>query len=345
MGAALYIAKLSHENFSLAFSEFNSILWSDNIHYKILLNVDEFILFEAPKQVTDVLTKRAAQMIELGEFIDIINVDKEFKTIIKIIKDFALQPNTCIDVDSIKGFGKNAAKELVQELPIGVLCNRRRHEDTETLKVTFIENVALIYRLLYRRRQSMYIDREPHLRPCYRPGTMKPLLARTFVNLAKVSSLKNEVVLDPFCGVGGLTVEACLMGLRAICGDIDRAMVLGAKCNTEWYGCSGAIDIIEMDACFNAIAHSRVDGIATDPPYGIQSSPRGRGSLEHLIIRFIENAHSILRKGRYMVFAIPITISKNIEKVLIRTGYEIAEKHIDKVHSSLTRVIYVAKKL
>ncbi|MEM2285525.1 MAG: RNA methyltransferase, partial [Ignisphaera sp.] len=94
-----------------------------------------------------------------------------------------------------------------------------------------------------------------------------------------------------------------------------------------------------------AIANLRVDGIATDPPYNIQSAPRGAKSLTDLLISFIDEASNVLRNGRYMVFATPIHIGRSIENALSESGFKIIEKHLDMVHGSLTRAIYVVKKI
>lgn len=340
----MYIAKLSHENFSLAFSEFNSIMRAEEIDYRIELKLDEFIVFRSNN--INLLLKRAALLTELGELIDIINVDNEINHIMKILKDVLDKENTCISVDCVKGFGKNIAKEVIKSIPQKRICTRKKiDEGFEVVKISLALNIAFVYRLMYRRRRWMYIDREPQHRPCYKPGTMKPLLARVFVNLSKVSVLRREIVLDPFCGVGGFVVEACSMGLRAICSDIDESMVKGAQINLTNYECNELVDIIRMDAAFEALLSSSVHGIATDPPYGIQSTPRGRESLKDLLKMFIENASNILKSKRYMVFAAPIEISKTIENILIDRRFKITEKHLDMVHGSLTRSIYVARKI
>jgi len=345
----LYIVRLSHENYSLAFSEFKSILYSEEIPFNLELKIDEFIVFESPRLAIDILMKRAGLVLELGEFMDIISTDSEkaIDEIITIVKDISNKDNNCVEVDSIKSFGKQLSKSVVERIGIKNICTRKKIAlGVNAIKISFIANVALIYRMMYRRRRKMYENREPHRRPSYRPGTMKPILARVFVNLSKVSTLKHELILDPFCGVGGFAIEACIMGLKTICSDIDKAMVSSAMLNIEGFSCTPFVDIVQMDAELQGLASSRVDGIATDPPYGIQSTPRGGDrSLENLLTKFIDNSYNVLKRGRYMVFAIPIQLSRKIDNILKEFNFEITEKHLDKVHSSLTRVIYVVKKI
>jgi len=62
-----------------------------------------------------------------------------------------------------------------------------------------------------------------------RVGMLPPKLAQIMVNLgvgdAATSCLGNPRVYDPFCGAGGVLVEAALMGYEALGSDIDPRMV------------------------------------------------------------------------------------------------------------------------
>ena len=51
------------------------------------------------------------------------------------------------------------------------------------------------------------------------PTSLHPQLARCCVNLTGIK--KDETLLDPFCGTGGILIEAGLMGLNCIGGDIS----------------------------------------------------------------------------------------------------------------------------
>jgi tRNA G10 N-methylase Trm11 len=45
-----------------------------------------------------------------------------------------------------------------------------------------------------------------------------------------------------------------------------------------------------------------------------------------------------------MVFAIPIEFEDYVDALLSDYGFSVAEKHLNMVHGSLTRIIYVAVK-
>ena len=59
---------------------------------------------------------------------------------------------------------------------------------------------------------------KPHKRPFFYPGSMSPKLARCMVNLSRVNA--GDLVLDPFCGTGGILIEAGLIGCKVVGSDI-----------------------------------------------------------------------------------------------------------------------------
>ena len=54
--------------------------------------------------------------------------------------------------------------------------------------------------------------RKPQHRPFFKPTSMHPKIARLLVNLAHVKA--GNTVLDPFCGTGGILIEAALMKMK-----------------------------------------------------------------------------------------------------------------------------------
>ena len=56
-------------------------------------------------------------------------------------------------------------------------------------------------------------------RPFFSPISLHPKVARALVNLSEVE--KNETLLDPFCGTGGILLEAGLIGANVIGNDIQ----------------------------------------------------------------------------------------------------------------------------
>ncbi len=64
-------------------------------------------------------------------------------------------------------------------------------------------------------------------------GMMPPKVAQSMLNLSKVSP--NDVVLDPFCGVGTILQEGMLLGLRCLGTDINKIAISNSEKNLEWF--------------------------------------------------------------------------------------------------------------
>ncbi len=65
-----------------------------------------------------------------------------------------------------------------------------------------------------------------------RRGMLPPQLSRILLNLADPSG--QRAVYDPFCGVGGLLLEAASLGRRSYGSDIDPVAIAAAKRNADW---------------------------------------------------------------------------------------------------------------
>ncbi|MCS7111842.1 MAG: methyltransferase [Ignisphaera sp.] len=337
----MYIARLSNELLSLAVSEFFSIMEAEGAAYKVFKRIDEFLLFTSNDELIELLASRSALLTELGKVLDIAAEDDNLYSVVMSYIDGSRNGHTCVDVDSIRGFGRKRASDL--QMLLSTMGIRWRGCKSR-IRIALVAGLAIIYEVLYRRREAKFHDREPHRRPCYRPGTMKPTLARTLVNIAKVSSRKRSHLLDPFCGVGGIALEACNMGLQVTCADIDGKMVECARVNGAAYGCKNTMEFIEADSLYSIFRGRFFDAVVTDPPYGIQSTPRSQ-SLSSLMEGFIRNSYEVVKRGGHMVFAIPMHLEDHTDSVIDSLGASILEKHLNRVHGSLTRVIYVVKVL
>ena len=67
-------------------------------------------------------------------------------------------------------------------------------------------------------------------------GMLPPKIARSMINLAPSDSWGNgKVLVDPFCGSGGLLIEAGLIGLKSIGYDISEPILTKAKINLNYF--------------------------------------------------------------------------------------------------------------
>lgn len=174
-------------------------------------------------------------------------------------------------------------------------------------------------------------QRKPQFRPFFHPTSMHPKLARVLVNLARVK--ERDVLLDPFCGTGGILIEAGLMGLEIKGSDIDQRMVEGCEKNLESLNLKGEIkrgDALKPESM-------EVDAIVTDPPYA-RSSYVTEKNLGNFYEKFLSNAFNNLRREGYLVLVVPKEYPLNTGK------FSLIEEFNVRVHKSLTRKIFVMKK-
>jgi len=160
---------------------------------------------------------------------------------------------------------------------------------------------------------------------------MVPKLARCMVNLS--GALEGRTFLDPFCGVGGIALEASLVGCNVIAMDAKMRMVRGTRRNFAHFNL-GSSGLIRADA--RRMPLTRVDAIATDPPYGTQSSTF-KSSTRQILEDFLPRAREILPAGNRAVIASPLGTGST--DVAEKSGFKVLERHLVYVHRSLTREI------
>ncbi|TFG35087.1 hypothetical protein EU527_00380 [Candidatus Thorarchaeota archaeon] len=178
-------------------------------------------------------------------------------------------------------------------------------------------------------------DREPGKKPFFHPSMMNSKLARVMCNLVQVK--KGEVMLDPFCGGGGILCEASYLGAFVIGLDLNWKLLTGARMNLREIG--HKYSIIQADA--QHIPISSVDCIVTDPPYGRSSSTRGGQSIK-LIETMLERIDSIIdsREERVCICG---DAEMNLPRLVEDCGLLIGLDFKMRVHSGLVREIVTIK--
>ncbi len=184
--------------------------------------------------------------------------------------------------------------------------------------------------------RSQFVKRRPTRRPVFHPGTLMPTLARCMVNLARTP--RGGMLLDPFCGVGGILIEAGLIGAKPIGVDIDPAMIEGAERNLK---AAGVTDFQLQVGDARKLPEMQVDAIATDPPYGRQATT-ARLPLEDLYRQALPSMVGVLRRGGYICITSPAELE--LEELAVEAGLRMIETHEQRVHRSLTRRICVFRR-
>ncbi len=183
-------------------------------------------------------------------------------------------------------------------------------------------------RVLLNLDRGSFDTRNPGKRDFFHPGVMMPRMARTLVNIAGVQP--RDIVLDPFCGTGGILIEGDLLGAHAVGSDFDPLMVMGCRQNVP------AADLMLADATDMPCRDQGVDAVVTDFPYGQSVCIRKSNGMDRLYGDALEEISRVLKHGKRAVVVTHRDISP------IAAEYcTVLQRHEQRVHKSLTRRILV----
>ncbi|MFT4312296.1 MAG: TRM11 family SAM-dependent methyltransferase [Candidatus Woesearchaeota archaeon] len=177
--------------------------------------------------------------------------------------------------------------------------------------------------------QKTFLERKPQLRIAKHPSSIDPRLARAMVNLA---GKKAHAIYDPFCGTGGILLEAFDCQLQTIGSDIDPHMIEKSQQNCKQFHAN--VTLFTGDALKQT---TQSDAIVTDLPYG--KNTRILDNIQHLYEQFLKREYE---KTNRIVLCTPSFIPT--QKIIERTQWNISFKSQFYVHKNLNRVIYLLTK-
>jgi tRNA (guanine10-N2)-dimethyltransferase len=334
---------LSGEHASLPAAEVEAILDSAGLQFATLSKSYRLEIMEAPQHALKLISERSLMYDSCGIALGECEVDR--KQIGKLVRALPLEDLTkdasTFAVRSARLGGVNKTFRRVDlEREVGALIKQQ----VPRLKVG-LTNPDLTFACVlfddsflfgisgYSKPSGMIAPRRPRKRPVFHPSTMPPKIARCMVNLARASP--GGMFLDPFSGVGGISIEAAVIGCNVIGIDADLRMLRGARRNLRYFGLD-ALGFLNGDARHTPL-HD-LDAIATDPPYGRGSSTRG-AKTDSLVRDFLAGAGNSLKKGAHMCISSPVEIQ--VEDHAREAGLRMRERHLAKVHRSLTRQFVV----
>lgn len=219
---------------------------------------------------------------------------------------------------------ENADRELEKQLGEQLSTSDNSvdlEEPDEALKIYRINGRYCMARVVCDIDRGLFQKRKNQERPFSSPISLDPVLARVMVNLSGVPA--GGSILDPFCGTGGILIEAGLCGILPCGTDVQEEMVEGTRENLENYGVlNHDIRQAEIQGIENVFDQS-FDAVVTDLPYGQSSKKSGDPAR-----MFLEKAPELTR-GK-VVF-----MSNESEMDGLEPDHEIY------VHKNLTRYIYI----
>ncbi len=321
--------ELSGENASIPQAEAHSIFRGT-----VVLELDRVVVLDVPRY-DPTLGERLAMSHAIIEVCD--TCAQSLTAIYRAARQIEL-PKVRVAVRA-KRLGTGLRSTDVEKT-IGKALHERGHRidltnPELTVRALLSEGSCVIGTELLRVNRAHFELRRPRVRPFFYPGVLLPRMARAAVNLSGARS--RELLLDPFCGTGGILLEAGLVGLRVIGSDADSRMVQGARLNLDYYDVDGML--VTQDARHLGFRDRSVDAVVTDLPYGRSVSVHAR-SIHHLREKTLDELFRVLAPNGCAVVLSDVTIDDELE----RAGFHINAHHLHYVHKSLTRQIVVARK-
>lgn len=331
--------ELSGEHRTLPESEVIACLESVNAGFRVHISPDGCLVIDledGSDRIVNILTEKLSMTHNIMRVLEIGGQDEN--EILYMVENCGFEPSGTysIRVRRIKQYSTVSTERMEQE--IGRIYFRKGYRaDLKYPKTQFrlllTEDKSIFGYIAASIDRGAFDLRKPHYKPFFYPGVLMPRVARALVNISK----PGKYLLDPFCGTAGVLVEAGLMGIKIIGGDVQRKLLLGARMNLEHYGTD--YTLMYQDACRLSLRDESVDSVVTDPPYG-RSALIEAQSIEHLLEESLQEIYRVLKKGKRTVFI----SQRPIEAVIKLTGFKISEMHLQRVHKSLTRHIYVLEK-
>ena len=333
---------ISGEHQTLPVSEVQAILKAEDYDYRIVEQLTQVLRLEAdPKSVEPIRFRSALTRVCCRE---IFNCEASLPEILgnissDVMDEFIGDESFAVRLRRVEGVTPELDRvELEGELGGQILETvKTSRVDLSNPQKTFF-GVLTDNRFIFGLKTAEIIpkpfsERGPRRRPFFHPTAMPAKMSRTMVNLAQPK--RGDLLLDPFCGTGGMLVEAGLIGCRVVGFDAKPHMLRGGLKNLKHYR-TNFEGLAIADARYPPV--TKVDCIATDPPYGRSASTLGTNT--RLIVEdFLSAVADTLPRCAKICMASPETI--RIGETAEDAGFKHLESHFVYVHRSLTREIVV----
>ena len=290
-------------------------------HYKVKNN-----LLITKERINPDLIKRLAYTRRIYQLL----FEPDYKNLIKNIQTYNWQKIYKKDFCVRKTWVDQKQESPSEVLMADIIWNRLKTPKTNlknpTTLIEFLLTKNKIYCcLLIHENKEKFEERKAHLRPQLHPTSLSPRLARACINL---TGIKKGTITDPFCGSGGILIEAGLINLKPVGYDINQIMLNRSKINLDHYKIKD-YKLTKKDA---TEITKKINYIITDLPYGRNTNVK---DIDDLYLRFLKNLKKILGKKAIVIF--PNNV--NYKKLIKRSKLKIKKEFTYYLHKSLTKKI------
>lgn len=189
------------------------------------------------------------------------------------------------------------------------------------------KNRILFTVLLWKNKDDIRERKNKEL-PERMPTTLNPKIAKAMINL---SGIKKGKLMDPFCGAGGILIEAARLGFEVTGYDIDKRAIGKAKLNLLHLG----IKNVHLEMRDALTINKKYDCIITDMPFGKNSKISKK--IDRLYVDFLTKA---LKYTKTIIIGFPATFNQD----LIPKQWKIIDFFEIYIHKSMSKRIYILEK-
>ena len=329
-----YLFELSKEHITIPTSEIISCLKAEKIDYKLIdSNPDIFLISTKEKNKIKILAKRLSHSFCIDKFL--FSSENSISKIKKLAQLKKINHKGSIAIKYRNRSNIVKSQNIIKILADIYTKNREVLLDKPDIEVRLIITDSNIYVgiKLFEINRSQFEQRKVQNRPFFSPISLHPKIARSIVNLSEIK--EEQILFDPFCGTGGILLEAGLIGCKLIGSDIEKKMINGCKKTLNHYKINKFLLYISDIGDISKFIDS-VDAVVTDFPYGKSTTTKGE-DRNNLYKRAFKNISLVLKKNCKAVIGI-----SNKEEISIGEKYMTLIKIFEiKVHRSLTRYFAV----
>lgn len=330
------IFDLSKESPVLAHDEILSCLDAEDHPFKITTYNENVMIIRSNIAETAIknLAKRLSMSFSIGRFL--FKSTPHLDTIKQKANDHPLTIDGSLAIQNKNRSSTIHSTPIIHTLA-DVYTNQRTVDLNNPDHIVFAmitDETIFVSIQLAKINRSDFEKRKAHLRPFFSPISLHPKIARALVNISQVK--KGDTLLDPFCGTGGILIEAGLLGVNVIGNDLSEKMIHGAIENLKQYQVkpyqmiTGDIEMISKQI------NGSVDAVVTDLPYGKAASTKGE-AIQELHGRSMQCIQNVLKPlGKAVIGTTSARIDHwDSQEMIHITSYPL------RVHRSLTRWFHV----
>ncbi len=331
------IFELSKEHPNLPQKEILACLITENIKYEIKEKNNNILVISTNTDIN--LIKEAASRLSHIYYVDelFFSCLNSIKQIEKKAKKKIIDLPGSIAIKYTNRSKNTSSQEIIKKIAEIYSKNKKVNliNPNNEIRVVITDSKVYVGKKILDIDRTQYEKRKVQFRPYFSPISLHPKIARALINVSGIR--KNDILLDPFCGTGGILIEAGLIGAKIIGSDIEKKMIQGSKKTLDFYKiknyqlfCSDISDI-KKHIDF-------VDAIVTDLPYGKATTTKGE-DMKKLYLRAFQVFLEILKEKKKAVIGLSDKKwVKTYKKLKLIDTYEF------RVHRSLTRYFAVFEK-